>query len=167
MPAVKHKVNKYVELFNSKIPNKWLEDLVTNIFQKVKDNNNTVEQLLEMIVNSTVFLRNEFDILNKNLLMQIDKNIILPQQILLMSSFEILLELFQNIELKNQLQQPELVRKINSLKKSIIQNIASNIIIYQQILEQKKFKTQISLPHLQPTIETEKEIIKKTQLIYQ
>ena len=161
MPAVKHKVNKYVELFNSKIPNKWLEDLVTNIFQKVKDNNNTVEQLLEMIVNSTVFLRNEFDILNKNLLMQIDKNIILPQQILLMSSFEILPELFQNIELKNQLQQPELVRKINSLKKSIIQNIASNIIIYQQILEQKKFKTQISLPHLQPTIETEKEIIKE------
>ena len=161
MPAVKHKVNKYVELFNSKIPNKWLEDLVTNIFQKVKDNNNTVEQLLEMIVNSTVFFRNEFDILNKNLLMQIDKNIILPQQILLMSSFEILPELFQNIELKNQLQQPELVRKINSLKKSIIQNIASNIIIYQQILEQKKFKTQISLPHLQPTIETEKEIIKE------
>ena len=161
MPAVKHKVNKYVELFNSKIPNKWLEDLVTNIFQKVKDNNNTVEQLLEMIVNSTVFFRNEFDILNKNLLMQINKNIILPQQILLMSSFEILPELFQNIELKNQLQQPELVRKINSLKKSIIQNIASNIIIYQQILEQKKFKTQISLPHLQPTIETEKEIIKE------
>ena len=94
MPAVKHKVNKYVELFNSKIPNKWLEDFVTNIFQKVKDNNKTVEQLLEMIVNSTVFLRNEFDILNKNLLMQIDKNIILPNKILFISSFEILQDLF-------------------------------------------------------------------------
>lgn len=71
--SLRHKINKYVTLFSSKVPISWLVDLVKVTISVTQERNMTVKDLLEMIVNSTMFFRNEFDIVNKNLLMQIKK----------------------------------------------------------------------------------------------
>lgn len=139
-----HVIKKYLGLLENKIGSEKLSGIFFNrLIKEARASNYTIKQLLTKLVSKTLFLRNEFNIFNKNLITKLSKRLILADQLLSLSDEELLPELFLNPNLESQIRKDDLTSKINQLIESAINNLATNIYIALKNQNIKRFKTSV------------------------
>ena len=131
--ALHNVIDKYLEQFGPKLGTKGgtikLDTLLKFLVQKARETNTTIKILLTNIVKSTIFLRNEFNVVNENLIGKLKKGIIDVKQLATMTNEELLPEVFLNPQLDIQVVREELMRKIKEMIESTVYNLATNICI--------------------------------------
>jgi len=140
--SIKFKISQYLNNFSTKVPDSVLEEYSKIIKQDARAKQLSLSEVLTMLVKSTLFLRNEFDMINQNLIVKIRNNIIKPKQVIEMNQDEILPELYQNPELDIQIKRDELYIKLNKLVDETVRNLAINILLYKMNIDRSKFWTQ-------------------------
>lgn len=136
-----YKISQYYDNFTSKIPKDILNEFFPQISKQIVNNQLSLQDMLNMIVKSTLFLRNEFNTINQNLIAKIKNQVLKPKQIISMSFEELLPELYFNPALDIMVKREELDKKITMLVKETIKNIVNNILLYKMIIDRSKFST--------------------------
>ena len=140
--AIQFKIHQYLDNFSNKLSSQLVTDFSKLLNQEGRMRNLSLEDVLTMMIKTTLFLRNEFNIINKNLIVKINNGVLKPKQLIDMNLHEILPELYYNPELDIQIKRDELTKKINNLIEITRRNIVSNILIYKMIIDRSKFWTQ-------------------------
>jgi hypothetical protein len=136
-----YKISQYYDNFAGKIPKDIIDEFFPQISKQIVNNQLSLEDMLNMIVKSTLFLRNEFNTINQNLIAKIKNQVLKPKQIIGMSFEELLPELYFNPALDIMVKREELDKKITMLVKETIKNIVNNILLYKMIIDRSKFST--------------------------
>lgn len=140
--AIRFKMQQYLDNFSTKLSPELLDEFFKIIILSARTKQLSLHDMLSSMVKTTLFLRNEFDMINKNLITKIHNGIIKPKQILDMSQEELLPELYYNPELDIQIKRDELYKKISKLVDEVVRNLAINILLYKMNIDRSKFWTQ-------------------------
>jgi len=140
--AIRFKTQQYLDNFSTKLDADQLDELFKITVQDARSKQLSLNDTLTNLVKTTLFLRNEFDIINKNLITKIRNGIIKTKQILNTSQEELLPELYNNPELDIQIKRDELYKKIGKLVDEVVRNLAINILLYKMNIDRSKFWTQ-------------------------
>ena len=120
------KIKQYIENFKNKIPSSELNKAIVDIY---REKQLTLDSLLTMIVEKTIYFRDEFDGINNNIIFQLQNNMIKPKQLFNMTQYEIIPELYNNFVLDIMAKGDILQRAIDSKIKEIVKNLALSILL--------------------------------------
>jgi hypothetical protein len=140
--AIQFKMQQYLNNFSTKLSADQMTDFYKITALAARSKQLSLNDTLISMVKTTLFLRNEFDMINKNLITKIRNGIIKPKQIIDMNQEELLPELYYNPELDIQIKRDELYKKISKLVDEVVRNLAVNILLYKMNIDRSKFWTQ-------------------------
>lgn len=140
--AVRYKLTKYTEHFAHKLSKEKIKQLLKLIFAEFKPSDpSSVASVLTRLVKATLFLRNDFDMINGNFIAKINNNIISMPDLLDMAPTDMLPELYDNPQLDIQVEREHLQELIKTLSTKTVNNLATNILLYKMNLDRADFAT--------------------------